>query len=383
MKILFCYLGPDEGHPDLSTLFRTMVATFPEDTFVAVCLEPSVMTSWPCPENLEVITVPRGVSREWTRFRLSFAGLGRIARERGADVVWAHNLGLYRRSGIPQVLSIHNAFMVVPWDQGRLHPARNPVRIAALRYFFRRSLDAADGVIVQTPVMAERVQALWGGRGPVAIVSKAVARGPEGAEPLPEAAARLVERGRDPAAFTFVYVAKPWPHKNHAVLVSALARLRDRGAKVRLVTTVTEDELARLAGEEARSLVASGHVVPVGQLPQRALHALYEAGDACVMPSRIESLSTAHLEAMRFERPQVAADLAYARELCGPAATYASADDPAEWARRMVELVRDPALRAHLVEAGRRRLGELPQAWPELARQLRAFLGSVARGAAS
>jgi hypothetical protein len=100
MRVLFCYLGPGEGHPDLTTLFRTVVELFPEDSYCAVCLEPSVMSSWNGPENLQVITFPRGLLREWTRFRLSFAGLGRLAREKRADVIWAHNRGLYRRGRI-------------------------------------------------------------------------------------------------------------------------------------------------------------------------------------------------------------------------------------------------------------------------------------------
>ena len=64
------------------------------------------------------------------------------------------------------------------------------------------------------------------------------------------------------------------------------------------------------------------------------------------MPSHLESLSSAHLEAMQWGRPQITADLPYARDLCGPAALYVPVDDWNAWRREIERLRDDEPLRA-------------------------------------
>ncbi len=126
------------------------------------------------------------------------------------------------------------------------------------------------------------------------------------------------------------------------------------------------------------SLIESGHLLPLGWINKEQLLAVYEACDACVMPSKSEQLSSAHLEAMHWRKPQISADLPYAHDLCGDATLYADPDDPADWAAKMQTLMENPERRDRLVAAGLDRMKSFPKTWKEVARRVRTFLAEVA-----
>jgi len=217
------------------------------------------------------------------------------------------NMGTYVKTAVPQVLSIHNAYQVYPWEFARLHPGTR-LRVAAMRWFFRRSLACADGVIVQTEMMREYVEAIPGCPSRVSVLPKAVISSAEDAgEPL---APQLEKALRSTGGVTMLYVATRMPHKNHRLLAHMMEICRSRGIPVRLVVTLDAGEWAAAGGVGAESLVRSGHVIPAGWVPKDQLRALYARVDFCVMPSLLESLSSAHLEAIEWGRSQIAADWA-------------------------------------------------------------------------
>jgi glycosyltransferase involved in cell wall biosynthesis len=195
--------------------------------------------------------------------------------------------------------------------------------------------------------------------------------------PLPERITRRFASGLGNDTFTFLYVSTGEPHKNHKTLVSAMDLLRSSGLKVRAALTLTEDALVRMGGSSAASLVQDGYILPLGWVPKEHLRCLYDACHACAMPSVLETLSSAHLEAMAWGKPQVCADLPYARDLCGDAALYAAAEDPAQWAAQMQTMLHDEPLRSRLVTAACERMQAYPPSWQEVARKVRAFLAEV------
>jgi glycosyltransferase involved in cell wall biosynthesis len=196
------------------------------------------------------------------------------------------------------------------------------------------------------------------------------------AGPIPApVAARVLPDGR---WFTYLYVASWFSHKNHEVLFSALEQLRRSNVPIRLVVSI-EPELLHSETAEVRRLVLEGRIVPVGWVAKEWLRALYNAADGCLMPSLIESLSSSHLEAMQWGKPQIVSDLPYAHALCGDAAIYASPEDPTAWSGEMLRLREDVALRERLVAAGRRRMEMMPNSWTQVAMKARSFLEEVSR----
>jgi len=64
------------------------------------------------------------------------------------------------------------------------------------------------------------------------------------------------------------------------------------------------------------------------------------------------------MEYMAIGRPIVSFDLTESRVSAGPAASYALGDDVESFAARIDELLDDPAARARMGEAGRRRVAD-------------------------
>ena len=369
MKVLLHHINAGGYLMHLKFLVQALAKEYPEDTYYVLCMESSELTTLGEIPNVRIIALKKQLHLEWTRFRMALGGVARIAREHQVDLIWSINIGLYRRSGIPQLLSLRNAYQVYPWKVARYHPD-SQFRTAMLRLFFRRSLCVSDAVVTQTPLMAKCVSAISQAPSLVFVVPKAVETTAEVTfEPLPPPVSCLLEGGLGSSAFTFFYAAACDPHKNHLTLISCLEILRREGVRTRVGVTVSRDELLAKLGPGVRDLINSGYLLPFGSISKQHLRPLYQRCDACLMPSLLESLSSAHLEAMQWGKPQIVADLPYAHDLCGEAAVYAQPEDPADWAERIRQLMADSELRERLVRAGRHQMESYPKSWRENARQ--------------
>lgn len=375
MKILFQYLfGGGGALSNVILLLRALAKQNPKDTIIVVCSPTSGLNVLQDLDNVEIVHFGGLVHPELDRLALGLWGLRKIAEDTAADVVWSLNLGSYLPIKKPCVLSVHNSHQVYPWEVTRYHP-KNRLRVAILRWFFRRSLRQCDSVIVQTSIIRDLVRGINGSPNRISVIPKAVESFrdvPE--EALPKHLNELFAPKEEHGWFNFLYVSTCAPHKNHKTLISAFSILSNMGIKARLIATVSSDELISLAGSKARDLIASGHIAPVGWVEKPQLKALYDACDACLMPSVLESLSSAHLEAMQWERPQVVADLPYAHDLCGDAALYASAESADDWVRQIKNLLENRELRSLLVVNGRKRMSNLPHSWDDVSSAVRAAL---------
>jgi glycosyltransferase involved in cell wall biosynthesis len=109
-----------------------------------------------------------------------------------------------------------------------------------------------------------------------------------------------------------LYPANPWPHKNHARLFQAFARLRRRRPELRLVLTGTG--LERLEVPE--------RVEVRGRVPREELASLYRRASALVFPSLYEGFGQPPLEAMASGCPVACSTAGSLPEVCGDAARY-------------------------------------------------------------
>jgi len=361
---------------NFKVLLRNLAQAYPHDTYRLLGSEGADLEGLTDLPNVQHEVIPLGRSKETTRLDRALRTLPAIARRGEIDVVWALNLGAYRRMAVPQLLSAHNPHQIYPWSTLGGRPA-SLLRLALLRWFFRRSLAVSSAVIVQTPLMANYLRRSPQAPAWIAVIPKAVETSFDVRwEPLPTRFLSMLERSE--GSVRYLYVATGYPHKNHEVLIHAADLLAQRGVRCQLVFTVDEPEVLHLGGERAAKLLETGTVVPLGWVEKRFLRALYAKADACVMPSLLESLSSAHLEAMRWERPQVSSDLPYARDLCGSASLYASPRSALEWAGQMERLVLDQHLRETLVANGRRRIACYPELWREVADRVHEVLGRLA-----
>lgn len=378
MRILFQYFtGGGGALSNIILLLNAISREYPQDNIDIVCSKTSDLHSLASLPNVDVLSYGGNIHKELDRFGLGFSGLTKIAHQRKSDVIWSLNLGAYFRGNIPQVLSVNNPHQVYPWDVTRYHPDRK-INVATLRWFFRRTLRASDAVIVQTPIMGDYVSKIYGAPKKIKIVPKAVENVCDfQPQPLPNDLQNLLISRTGDHPFTFLYVSTYYPHKNHKTIVDTFEVLAKDGINARIVLTIKPEELLSFGGEKAKKLLVSGHLVPVGWAKKEYLNALYDACDACLMPSVLESLSSAHLEAMQWGKPQITADMPYARDLCGDAALYAAAEDSFDWVAKIKQFMDDDSLRATLIDAGHARMKEFPKTWADSARSVHVFLEDV------
>lgn len=367
MRVLFYYLyGQGGGFSNLKNLLRAMAVRYPGDSFTIVCHPSCDMVDLEQISNVTVSHTGGRVNREVTRLQMGLHGLSSLARSGEYDIIWAVNVGSYRRLVVPQVMTMNNSYQVHPFsDVKRLHP-KGPLFVFMLRRFFSMSLRHSNAVITQSPFVKRQLLKTWRFQGRVEVISKSVGNDRVCHEAGGRLATRLqeAERGK---WFSFLYVATHIPHKNHKVLLRALVELAHRQKPIRLVLTLTEDEVREIGGDSVLPLIADGVIVPLGWVSRLELRALYDACDACVMPSILECVSSAHLESMAWSKPQISSDLPYAADLCGDASLYAHPNSVEDWVAAMIRLSEDQDLRRNLVSEGLRIAERLPESWKRVA----------------
>jgi glycosyltransferase involved in cell wall biosynthesis len=156
--------------------------------------------------------------------------------------------------------------------------------------------------------------------------------------------ARFTPSGEPRAPF-LLYPARPWPHKNHALLLAAYALLREQRRELRLVLTgVGSERFAGPAGVEA-----------LGGVSAPVLVDLYRRAACVVFPSRYEGFGSPPLEAMACGTPVAAARAGSIPEVCGDAAVLFDPDDAAAIAAGVEDaLARADELRAAGLERAAR-----------------------------
>jgi glycosyltransferase involved in cell wall biosynthesis len=152
---------------------------------------------------------------------------------------------------------------------------------------------------------------------------------------------RVVYSGVDHSLFSPVageresflfYPARAWPHKNHARLFEAFARLRRRRPDLRLVLTGGGDHGALPDGVEARGFV-----------PAETLRDLYRTASALVFPSLYEGFGQPPLEAMACGCPVACSDAAALPEIVGGAARLFDPHSPEAIAEAVEDVLDAPA----------------------------------------
>ncbi|WP_232307896.1 glycosyltransferase [Sphingomonas hankookensis] len=184
-----------------------------------------------------------------------------------------------------QVVFVQNAHLI-PNSETPSRPQQ--IKNLVSRYLFKRNIRFADALIVQTEHMRAAIEEHYPTtRGKISIARQPTA--------CVDGTTRREWRG---GKLRLCYPAAPYPHKNHAILTSAMQLAGSHGLVEDIATTLD------------------------GERPSGDVAAMYSAADALVFPSFTESYGLPLVEAMTIGMPIVAADRPYARELCGAAGIY-------------------------------------------------------------
>jgi glycosyltransferase involved in cell wall biosynthesis len=128
------------------------------------------------------------------------------------------------------------------------------------------------------------------------------------------------------------------------------------------------DAVERLAAEKG----ISDQVYLPGYVEDSELAGLYEEAAAYVQPSLYEGFGMPLLEAMYFETPVIASDIAAIPEVAGDAAVYFDPYDAEDMAEKISRVIDDEKLREELVDRGTQRLNKY--SWEDSAYKLIRYL---------
>lgn len=136
--------------------------------------------------------------------------------------------------------------------------------------------------------------------------------------------------------------------------------VRDHQRDVQFVLVGGGPALAGLQ-EMAKTLGIEGHVTFTGRAPDDVLFSALSSADICVNPDRVNPMndkSTMNkiLEYMAFSKPIVQFEVSEGRYSADRASLYAKANDPRDFADKIVALLDDPARCREMGEFGRRRV---------------------------
>ncbi|MGA5822760.1 glycosyltransferase family 4 protein [Kitasatospora sp. NPDC094028] len=193
-----------------------------------------------------------------------------------------------------------------------------------------------------------------------------------------------LKRGK-PHLLCYLGVMGPQDGVDYAL--RALAKLRDeRGRTDWHAVFVGGGDTFDAMVELSRRLGLSEQVQFTGRVPDADLVRYLSTADVCLSPdprNPLNDVSTMNkvLEYMVMGRPIVSFDLKEARVSAGDAAVYAPANDEAEFARLVEELMDDPEKRAWMGKLGQERING-PLAWRDSQRSLLAAYAAAVAGRA-
>ncbi len=161
----------------------------------------------------------------------------------------------------------------------------------------------------------------------------------------------------------FLFVGRRVPNKGHRFLIDAFAAYVEHyDAAARLLLVGREDPgmtaYSNQLREQARRLGVHDRVVFLGGVTEAELRAYYECAQAFVVASEHEGFCVPVIEAMALRVPVVAYGAAAIPDTVGNAGLVWEEPEPFLLAESLACLVRDPAVRAGLVERGWRRYHE-------------------------
>lgn len=272
--------------------------------------------------------------------------LPRRARERRVDLMH-HAGGVVAPGGsTPAILTIHDLQpLAMPQNFSRAKrtylAAMLPRSARSARLVITPSDHAGRDVVDLLGVDPGWVQTVHHGIGP--------------AGPPPTAPERHTVRARHgiaPEQRFFLYPAIAYPHKNHAVLVDAFAKVAAGDPAAALVFTGGAGQEDAVLADRVAATGLTDRVHRLGRIPRRDLDVLLSEAVALTFPSTYEGFGAPVLEAMARGCPVIAANATALPEVLGGAGLLVEPHDAGAWAAAMTGLLADGSRRARFGAAG-------------------------------
>jgi glycosyltransferase involved in cell wall biosynthesis len=262
---------------------------------------------------------------------------------------------------IPYVLLLDNTCLLAQRQSAIAGPTAETYRDFAKGWLDREleTYRGATGIATFSEVVRESVVADYGiDRARVHVVGA-------GANVVPDAGVQRQDDGR-----TLLFIGKGhWRRKGGPILLKAFQTLRRSRSDLRLILVGPTDPIELPPG-----------VTNLGLLPFEEVRRLLAEATVFVLPTRFESFGIAFLDAMVSGVPCVGSQVGAVPEILEGVGVCVPPGDAQALATAIGALLDDPARRAAMAEAGKRRVLEGGYLWPEVGRKLSEILAGASSG---
>ena len=263
---------------------------------------------------------------------------------RHVDLVHAPSLAVPPRSGVPLIVTAHDAATLVEPDT---YPRRgrrfhNQGFAAAARradLVIAPTQAAAAEIVDRTAIKAERIRVI-----PHGVSQRQVSEG------LVEVTRVTLGLGDMPYV---LWVGTLEPRKNLPLLLEAFQAVVRAGLLERLVVVGPDGWRGAPRAVAMSSEALGDRICFTGAIRSDRLTALYRGASLFAFPSIHEGFGLPILEAMAQSVPVLCSDIPVLREVGGAAAAYAPPTDAGAWGEALVGLLRDAPARARMAAVSR------------------------------
>ena len=265
--------------------------------------------------NIELIIFPDYCSNPIYLFFLYFVQLHFIIFRRKIDILL--NLADFIvPTFCKQVYYFDWAYAVYPesvvWkSMDSLSFLKRKTKVLMLRFFLKRMYK----VIVQTSVIESRMRVLYDIDCIVTI--------PNSFSFDYLSFGEQKEFDFDKSKFKFLYLTKFYDHKNFEIILALAELICERCLNFEIIITIDGSDSSKarffLDKVRERNLYC---LVNIGNIDIKYLGSLYGQVDCSLMPSHLESFSASYLEAILSNKPILASNYDFAREICEKYAIY-------------------------------------------------------------
>jgi len=352
-------------------------ALAPSDLFTLLLPSSMVSEGWGLPSNMRVQRVRRIRIHELSRMWDIYIGLVHICKSIRPDVcLTLGDIGPIDLP-LPHVVYLHQPYLVYSEpDLNKALPWLERIKLHYQRWHFGRSVKNAEAVIVQTPVMADRLINLFDvDPQKVNVVRPAL---PSHVQTLRNGKHRAYSPMLAlPSRMRLLFLATYYAHKNHAILPALISELRHRRLEDKVHFFLTLDGNRRRAESALLQRLASDQdmVTNLGRLrPEDVGPALYTA-DVLFMPTLVETFGLIYLEAIAAGKPILTSDRDFAHYLCRDLALYFDPLDPVSIADTIERLITElPEWRSRLNAKAKKHMASVSQSRAESAEAILGIL---------
>lgn len=332
----------------IANLLDTLGAAEGEISYIAYCTRASADLVPDDPRFTRKLVNLSGRSQIW-RIAYEQAVLPFIARRDGVDCLhWFANNGPLLNI-TPSVVTIYD--MMFLDGQSRTPSGVSALKRAYLRMMIRHTCQNAEVLAPMSETTASVAYRLFHAeRRRMVVIANPLS--PDLHRSSFDACEGLRRKYGLPPQF-WLYVAHPYPHKNHLRLLEAYSKFKQSTSSPwPLVLRGDREKGAESIDAAAADLGITSSIIWLPRLSPIEMATLYSAATALIFPSLYEGGGIPVLEAMACGCPVAASDIPTSREFAGDAALSFDANKVDDIVAAMLRLSSDPELLAQLAARG-------------------------------